>query len=228
MVTARSPAEERTQKGGIELFNFSKEVAFVIVGVLFLSGCPVAAPVINPLSQGVSVHADPTGDAGPAPTFDIIEVMSTRSATNLAVRYWTTPAGPLPAPGAAPVAGQISFLIVFNTDLNRATGIGIGGVCGGGQGLEFFVDGGLVSGRNADGTYNVRDAGLAITGTAAVSVDGPRTTLTVPLVALGGDDGRTEAYVLTDNSPITVGVDCAPDAGQGLPTRRGERTILGN
>jgi len=119
------------------------------------------------------------------------------------------------------------FFTGFNTDLNTATGPGMGGACGVGQGVDFIVDG-FQSPRNANGTYRVEVAaggGLgATTGDATVGLDGPRLTLTVPLAALGGDDGRTNASILA--GPGTGFVDCAPDAGQMLPSRVGEQTIV--
>jgi len=104
----------------------------------------------------------------------------------------------------------------------------MGGVCGVGQGLDFIIDGGFQSPRNANGTYRVEvaagGAAGATTGDATVGLDGPRLTLTVPLAALGGDDGRTNASILA--GPGTGFVDCAPDAGQMLPSRVGEQTIV--
>ncbi len=52
--------------------------------------------------------ADPTGDAGSAPTFDVIELRTVRGASDIQVRIWTTPDPALPAPGTIPTAAQFS------------------------------------------------------------------------------------------------------------------------
>lgn len=160
-----------------------------------------------------------------APTFDIIEIRSVRTSTTLEFRITTSTGIVLPAPGALASPTQFTFIAGFNTDLNAATGLSMGGACGAGQGLEFLVDGAFQSARNVDGTYRVEVAAGgtagAQTGNATVALDGPRLTLTIPLAALGGDDGRTNATILAGTSALA---DCAPDAGQMLPTRVGEPT----
>ncbi|MDR5683102.1 MAG: hypothetical protein QN163_03630 [Armatimonadota bacterium] len=120
------------------------------------------------------------------------------------------------------------FLVGFNSDLDRTTGAAMGSVCGFGQGLDHFIDGGYFAPRNADGTYNVhRISDFAVTGTATVALTGSTVTLTVNLATgLEGDDGRTEAHAIVGLGPSDFR-DCAPDAGQMLPTRlRNQRTIL--
>jgi len=179
----------------------------------------VTSPAV-PLDPGVTVHADPTGDAGTFPTFDVVELRTTRGASELQVRVWTTPDPVLPASGAFPSAAQLSGGIGFNTDLNNATGIAFVPPCGGGQGLERFID---LTARNFNGTYNVLDAALVPVGTAAVSQDGPRVTFTVSFATLGTLTGRTEANAVVGVGAFPfVGRDCVPDSGQMVPTR--ERT----
>jgi hypothetical protein len=173
----------------------------------------------TPLDPGVAVHADPTGDAGAAPTFDVIELRTTRGGSELIVRIWTTPDPVLPPAAANPSGFEMSGGIGFNTDLDPNTGAAFVAPCGVGQGLERFVD---LSLRNGNGTYNVLNANtFAVTGTATASLDGPRVTFTVPFAALGTFTGRTQA-----NALIGVGTfpfipkDCVPDAGQMLPTKQ--------
>lgn len=171
-----------------------------------------------PIDPGVSVTADPAGDAGSAPTFDVLELRTVRGTSTLAVRLWTQPDPALPAPGTAASSSQFSGGIGFNTDLNSATGVSFVPPCGGGQGHERFID---LTTRNANGTYNVFDAAFFVVGTAAVTQDGPRATWTVSFSTLGTTTGRTQVNAVVGVGVFT-GKDCVPDAGQALPTR--ERT----
>ncbi|MDR7420048.1 MAG: hypothetical protein QN178_14180 [Armatimonadota bacterium] len=193
---------------------------------LLVAACGELLNPITPIDSGVTVHADSTGDAEPPPTYDVIELRVARGSSDLQARMWTEPAAVLPAPGFAASGTELSGGVGFNTDLNAATGGGFVSPCGGGQGLERFVD---LTARNVDGTYNVLNvATLAITGTAAVSQEGPRVTFTVPFFALGTGTGRTMANAIVGfNAGVFIGRDCVPDAGQMLPTQtRGSRHPL--
>ncbi len=209
-----------------------REVALVTAISLVVAACGqlgIAPPATPPLGPGVSVHADPSGDAGASPTFDVVELMTARGASDLQVRIWTVPDPVLSAPGTAPSTAQFSGGIGFNIDLNSATGSSFVAPCGGGQGFERFID---LTVRNASGTYNVLNAAtLAVTGTATVSQDGPRVTFTASFAALGTATGRTDVNALAGvGGPLTfAGKDCAPDAGQALPSRTrtpGEHPLL--
>jgi hypothetical protein len=194
-----------------------KSFMIVVVCALTAAGC---GGFLSPLDPGVAVHADPTGDAGFPPTFDVVELRTTRGGSELLVRIWTTPDPILPPAGTTPSSTEFSGGVGFNTDLNTSTGASFIAPCGGGQGLERFVD---LTVRNTNGTYNVFDAmSLAFTGTAAVSRDGPRVTFTVPYAALGTFTGRTlaNAIIGVGSFPF-VPKDCVPDAGQMLPTKEG-------
>ena len=168
-----------------------------------------------PPAPGISTTTDVTGDAGPSPTFDAVELRTDRGASTIRVRLWTVPDPVLPVPGSSPSFSQLSGGIGFNTDLNAATGTGFIAPCGAGQGLDRFID---LTARNFDGTYNVYDAALALRGFATVSQDGPRVTFTTSFATLGTATGQTQANAITG-----VGVfsprDCIPDAGGSLPTR---------
>jgi hypothetical protein len=196
-------------------------VLLVATAVLTAACGQLSSPSI-PLDAGVTVHADPTGDAGTAPTFDVVELRSTRGTSELQIRVWTVPDPVLPAPGAFASAAQFSGGIGFNTDLNNATGLALVPPCGGGQGLERFID---LTARNANGTYNVLDGTLSAVGAATASQDGPRVTFTVTFAALGTVTGRTEVNAVIGVGAFPfIGKDCAPDSGQMVPTR--ERTRL--
>lgn len=175
----------------------------------------IGAPGQPPLDQGASVHADPAGDAGAPPTYDVIELRTVRGGSEIQVRIWMNPDPALPSPGSIPSGAQFSGGVGFNTDLNNATGIGFVAPCGGGQGLERFID---LTARNLDGTYRVRDAASAVTGTATVSQDTSRLTFTVSFAALGISTGRTEVNAVVGLGTFT-GRDCVPDAGQMMPSR---------
>jgi len=196
-------------------------VLLVVTAVLTAACGQLLSPAV-PIDAGVTVHADPTGDAGAAPTFDVVELRSTRGTAELQIRVWTVPDPVLPAPGTFPSGVQFSGGIGFNTDLNSATGLSFVPPCGGGQGLERFID---LTARNVNGTYNVLDAALFAVGTAAVSQDGPRVTFTVSFATLGTLAGRTAANAVIGVGAFPfVGRDCVPDSGQMIPTR--ERTRL--
>ena len=66
----------------------------------------IGSPI--PVDAGVTIHADPTGDAGPSPTFDIVEVRTVRGAADIQVRVWTVPDPVLPLPGTFPTGSQFS------------------------------------------------------------------------------------------------------------------------
>jgi hypothetical protein len=193
-----------------------RSLVIVVFLALASAGCGQLFTILDP--GHVAVHTDPTGDAGFPPTFDVIELRTTRGGSELLVRIWTTPNPVLPFPGTNPSSTQFSGGIGFNTDLDPNTGGGFISPCGFGQGLERFVD---LSARNSNGTYYVLDvATFGVTGTATVSQDGPRVTFTIPYSALGIYTGQTEANALIGvGSTQFVAKDCVPDAGQMLPTR---------
>jgi hypothetical protein len=168
-----------------------------------------------PPAPGVSTTTDPTGDAGFAPTFDAVELRTDRGTSSIQVRLWTVPDPTLPPPGFLPSLSQLSGGIGFNTDLNAATGTGFIAPCGGGQGLDRFID---LTVRNIDGTYSVLDASLALQGTATVALDGPRVIFTTSFGALGTATGRMQVNAITGVGAFSAR-DCIPDAGLSLPSR---------
>ncbi len=194
-----------------------KTVACIGLIALAAVGCGqiIGSPGANPQDPGTSVHADPAGDAGGAPTYDVIELRTVRGSSDLQVRLWVNPDPMLPAPGSIPTGAQFSGGIGFNTDLNSATGLSFVAPCGGGQGLERFID---LTTRNGDGTYPVRDTALAVVGAATVSQDSSRVTFTASFAALGTATGRTEVNAIVGIGTFSAR-DCVPDAGQTLPSR---------
>lgn len=168
-----------------------------------------------PPPSGVSTTTDPTGDAGPPPTFDAVELRTDRGTSSVQVRLWTLPDPALPPPGFSPSTVQLSGGIGFNTDLNSATGTDFIAPCGVGQGLDRFID---LTVRNVDGTYNVLDASLGLRGVATVALDGPRVTFTTSFTTLGTATGRMQVNAITGVGVFSAR-DCIPDAGQSLPSR---------
>ena len=208
---------------------------FVLAVLLFAASCgqvgtisqPPPPPLPTPLPPNVTAAADPQGDAGPTPTWDIVELRSERGLTTLDIRLWLTTDPILPAPGSLAGAGDMMFQIGFNSDLSRSTGTSFGFQCASaaGQGLDFMIDGGFVGPRNSNGTFNLRrtTGGLPIVGPVTASQSGPYVTFTVQYSAFGGTfAGRSEVIALVGFGPPGAPSwrDCAPDAGQALPTRR--------
>ena len=191
-----------------------------------ISNLPLASPT-PPLPPNVSVHADPAGDAGALPTWDVIEIRSERGLTTLDIRVWLTTTPRLPAPGSFAGISDMMFQIGFNSDRSRTTGTAFIGPCTAPstQGIDFLIDGGFIGPRNANGTFNLRrtTAGSPVVGPVTVTEDGPRVTFTSQYSAFGGTfQGRAEALILVGFGPPTAPDwrDCAPDAGEMLPTRR--------
>jgi hypothetical protein len=65
----------------------------------------------------------------------------------------------------------------------------------------------------SNGNYAVTDTNLFPTGEATVSLSGAVLTITVPLSAMGNDDGQTHLYTFAGNlnGGILNTTDCAPD-----------------
>ncbi len=195
-----------------------RNVVWVIALAAMTAACgQLLSPITSepPPTPGISTTTDPTGDAGPSPTFDAVELRTERGSSTIQVRLWTVPDPVLPAPGSAPSFSQLSGGIGFNTDLNASTGTDFLSPCGIGQGLDRFID---LTARNFDGTYNVFDAALALRGFATVSQDGPRVTFTTSFVTLGTATGRMQVNAITGTGVFSPR-DCIPDAGQSLPSR---------
>lgn len=188
------------------------------------------------LATITSAFADGTGDTAagaPSVVYDIAQVVSRRMDTPPYGAYDTlqveiTFAQPVvlsPPGGSGDAAGtQLLFGLVFNTDQNTGTG-GTWGCDALGiyQGVEYFVDSTFVSGRLPNGNYAVRQnvPTFPQTGEATVSPSGAVLTVTVPLAALGNDDGATGVGVWVGNrsggTPHTT--DCAPAPTSYVLTR---------
>lgn len=209
-------------------------LAVVAAVALSVSACGTLG--MSQLATITSTFADGTGDTAPgAPSvvYDITQVLSRRMDTvpfgaydTLQVEITFAQTVVLSPPGGSgDVAGtQLQFGLILNTDQNNSTG-GTWGCDALGlyQGVEYFVDSTFVSGRLPNGNYAIRQnvAGFPQTGEASVSASGTVLTVTVPLAALGNDDGATFLGVWAGNrnggTPNTT--DCAPAPTNYVVTR---------
>ena len=215
-------------------------VVLVIAVTLAVSACGAAGVVSPPPpSQRPTItasHDDPTdamADAGTA--YEIVRVETRRMDTSPFGSYDTlrtdvTFAQPpvLPDPGAYAIGGtQLVFRVYFDTEQNDETGAWWNSLCGDDQGgAEFVVNATIATDvppglpvpapRQPNGTYEVVD-GTQKTGEASVAVDGTTLQVSVPLSALGNDDGVTHLSVRVGNAsdPTT---DCAPNAAGFIVT----------
>jgi len=182
-----------------------------------------------------SRFADGVGDTAPAapPTvYDVTRVVSTRTGSGatgqLAVEVTFNQGIALPPAGSGPdsLGIQLAFDIGFDTDQNSATGGSLNcGALGTTSGMDFFVIGdgqfAPLGNRLPNGNYRVVSATLVQTGEASIAVSSNVLTVTVPLSALGNDDGQTQLAVFAGNrnGGTLNTTDCAPDPTGAVITR---------
>jgi len=218
----------------------------VLVLSIALTSAACGVLGLGQLAVITSTFADGVGDTAPGapPTvYDITKVVSRRMDTpplgsydRIEVELTFNQVVILPPPGGVPgVLGvELAFDLGFNTDLSAGTGTNLScGALGSWSGVDYAVvgEGGIFGPRLANGNYLITDAFLTPTGEAAVSVSGTILTITVPLSALGGDDGQTHLYVFAGNrnGGLLNVTDCAPTPpGAVVTSPRGTpRTGLG-
>lgn len=199
----------------------------VAASMLTVSACGAGmgpSPAPTPITSG---YVDPTGDAfgtGLGTNWDITSVKTLRtgsgsSYTTLRVDITFTAAPSIPAPGGAGGPSHVVGFVEFDTDQDPSTGVPSNAVnfcpSGGPSGIEFYVN---LFARNANGTYDVVNATTAAkSGEATPSVSGNTLTLTIPLSAMGNDDGATNMDTVLGNGAEPT--DCAPDGGGAVITR---------
>ena len=177
---------------------------------------------------------DATGDSfsGTGTAYDVKSITTTLAATTLTVNIEFAAAPTLPlTSGVVATSAQLAGFLSFDTDEDPTTGWpsansyycpcatpGVSAI-----GVEYFVD--LFS-RDSSGNYSVYHTVLPTTTTptlagttSSVSVAGNVLTLTIPLDALGDDDGITGMNALLGNG-IVPG-DCVPDSVAALVTGKG-------
>ena len=90
-------------------------------------------------------------------------------------------------------------------------------------GGDYFLFSWEGVGRLANGNYNIHQyaAGFPVTGQATPSVSGNTVTFSIPLSALGNDDGATSVGVFAGNwNAGTINpTDCGPNGGGMVITR---------
>lgn len=218
---------------------------FLLVMTLAVAGCSTGVTGPAQLATVVATQTDASADATSSPAgtaYDITNVTTRRidnptfgSYDTLRTEITFDAATPPVLPNAAtfPTANtDLVFRVYFDTDQNAATGAWNNGFCGNPTGgSEFVVNAttaadtpvGLPasSGRLANGNYDVVD-GTTKTGEASVSVAGNVLSVTVPLSALGGDNGITHLSVRVGNA-ADVTTDCAPETAGFIVTSQGGR-----
>ena len=176
---------------------------------------------------------DAIGDtfSGTGTAYDVKSITTSLASTTLTVSIEFTAAPTLPlTSGVVATSAQLAGFLGFDTDENPATGWpsansyycpcatpGVSAI-----GVEYFVD--LFS-RDATG-YPIRSTASPATpvGRAMPSLAGNVLTLTIPLAALGGDDGITGMNALLGNGIVPS--DCVPDSVAAIVT--GKAIVISN
>ncbi len=176
----------------------------VLVLALVLGGCNSAGIILPGLAQ---TFRDPVGDAtGAAGTiYDVTTITVTKDSTQARVEVDFVQPVVLPPAGGTATPAEFAGYLDFDTDQNRATGLAS---CSAAIGADRYVD--MATGRNLDGTYNVRTSGGSVVGTASMSASGNRLTATVTKVVLAEGDMTFNLALAAGNGAIPT--DCAPDA----------------
>ncbi len=194
-------------------------VVGLLVVTLVVSACGgvmAPGPVMN-------TFVDPTGDefgTGAGTDWDITTIATTRTGSTLTVNITFTTAPSLPSPGSFGGPTHVTGFLDFDVDQIGATGAAPftslycpAPPAPGTFGMEFYVD---LFFRNAAGGYDVFTSSDVDSGDATPAVSGNTLTLTIPLFALGGDNGATNMDMAIGNSAEPT--DCAPD-GASMGTR---------
>lgn len=158
----------------------------------------------------------------PTVTYDLTRIETSRTATALNITLTISPGPTLAAAGATVTVDNLAGFIDFDTDENSATGVPSANTifcqtppAASAMGSDFFLS---LFARNADGTYNIFNSSgaLADQGDATVATSVNTVTLSVPLTALGADDGRLSLSAVIGNGQNPN--DCAPDEGGAIVT----------
>lgn len=195
--------------------------AALIVCALLVAACSIVDVTVSPVVLGFD---DLVGDILPTVSpvgtiWDIHRVVMTRTGTALTVSITFVQPVMLPPPGGLPSPTTLSGYLNFDTDSNPATGSSplTAIYCPGGSGLgmEYYAH---IFSRLANGNYPVKNRYDVVTGEATPTVTSFNTlAITVPLAALGGDDGATRMDMIFGSGLQYT--DCAPNLGTFTPTR---------
>ena len=193
-----------------------------------------ATVTIEPPAEADLVDAVGDASAWIGTAYDVKSITTSLTSTALTVNIEFTAAPTLPpTSGTVAILLQLAGFLCFDTDENPATGwpspnsllcpsCPISGVSA--IGVDYFVD--LFS-RNATG-YPIRSTASPATpvGRATPSLAGNILTLTIPLTALGGDDGITGMNALLGNGWGPT--DCVPDSVAAIVTGKDITPSSGN
>lgn len=179
---------------------------------------PVSAGLIDPTGDAVDIMG-----AGTTVNYDITSVKTSRSATALIVTITFDPTTPpaLPAPGALVGPGDLAGFITLDTDEDAATGLPAANsfFCPSlplsASGVDFFIS---LFFRNGTGNYDIYDAGFTDVGDATPTLAANVLNISIPLTALGGDDGMT--YLSSVQGDDLGPTDCLPDEGAAVVTAK--------
>jgi hypothetical protein len=197
-----------------------KHAAMLAMAALLSAACGTVGLPGVPGNTITSRYSDPTGDASATggTAYDVTQVITNRidnppggAYDTLQVTITFNQTVVLPPPGSVPdsIGTQLANLIHIDTDRNAATGVD--SICGL-EGFDFVVHGNTT--RLANGNYPVftGPAPSTFSGEATPSVAGNVLTVTIPLSALGGDDGETNLVELAAQrfGGFDNFTDCAP------------------
>lgn len=160
----------------------------------------------------------------PSVSYDITRIDVGRTATALNITLTLSPVPTLASGGATVSADNLAGFIDLDTDENSATGVNSANAyfCPGAPlasaiGADYFVS---LFQRNVDGTFNIYDTTAADLGDATVTINVNTITISLPLTALGGDDGRATISAVVGNGQDPN--DCAPGEAGGFVTVNGK------
>jgi len=218
VVTAVVQATKGTSVGTATVVVRPSPVLQDPIGDMFaLSTWSALAGVGNPYATHLGTLTLPQT---PTVTYDVTRVETVRTAAALNVTLTVSPAPTLAAAGATVTVNNLAGFVDFDTDENSATGVASSNTLfcqnpplTSSMGVDFFLS---LFARNADGTFNVFNATATVSGTATVAVSTNTVTFSVPLTALGGDDGRLALSTVVGNGQTPN--DCAPDQGGAIVT----------
>jgi hypothetical protein len=223
--------------------RFIRLPVFLVIAVLSAACGTLSTGQLATITSSFAEGTGDTASGAPPTVYDITKVVSRRidhspfgSYDTIEVELTFAQSVVLPAPGSSPssTGAQLAFDLGFNTDLDNTTGAVLScGSLGSWNGIDFFVvgEGGGFGPRLLNGSYPIVDSSFVPTGEAAVSVSGSVLTITVPLSALGGDDGQTYLGVFAGNrnGGTLHETDCAPQPPGAVVTSPGgvPRTGIG-
>lgn len=181
---------------------------------------PATAGLIDPQGDATDIMG-----AGTTVNYDISSIKTSRTSTALllTITFAATTPPTLPTPGALVGPGDLAGFITLDADEDAATGLPAANsfFCPSlplsASGVDFFIS---LFFRNGAGNYDVYETtGFTDVGDATPTLAGNVLSLSVPLTALGGDEGMT--YLSSVQGDDAGPTDCLPDEGAAVVTGKG-------